>query len=587
MPDFLSRPALFAVILLALTAALVACEIPTEPTTTPITIIASRVAGEASRPTPTPITISASRSTATAESSETVSTPENTATPVPAVTPTRTDTAAPASTPLPARGTAVPTPTTTPVPTATPTAIHTATPTPTGTPHPTATPTAIPTATPTPAPILNLVKAGFGQFGNEVSFAFIVENPSMELAVQDSEYRALYFDADGILLESDTGSIASLLPGDREAVASNHSSFFRAGRVPSGTIVDRVEIRLQPGIGEVLNITHPTINFGLVEDESFRVVPPGAFESVGTAVVSGAIRNPYPRDYDDAELVVVFYDTDGNIVGGDVKSPFNFIPAESRVAFEMTWGWLDDFAGHFTTAPVSAEVYLARFVPLKPTVTPTQTSELNLIKAGFGQSGNEVSFAFIVENPSMELSLQDSEYRALYFDADGILLQSDAGSIASLLPGDREAVASNHSSFFRAGRVPSGTIVDRVEIRLQPGIGEVLNITHPTINFGLVEDESFRVVPPGAFESVGTAVVSGAIRNPYPRDYDDAELVVVFYDTDGNIVGGDVKSPFDFIPAESRVAFEMTWGWLDDFAEHFTTAPVSAEVYLTGFQATR
>ena len=63
--------------------------------------------------------------------------------------------------------------------------------------------------------------------GNEVSFAFIVENREANLvAVSNSKYRVLYFDAADIMLQSETlGSISSLLPGDREAIKADHGGY--------------------------------------------------------------------------------------------------------------------------------------------------------------------------------------------------------------------------------------------------------------------------------------------------------------------------------------------------------------------------
>ena len=517
-----------------------------------VTVIESRlVSDNAGSPTPTPITITASRSTP--EQNEPTATPTNTDTPTRAISPTL----------APGIATTVPTPTATAVPTATPR----------------------PTATPVLTPKLNLLKAGFGQSGDDVSFAFIVENLSTDLAVLDTEYRVMYLDANGLLLQSEAGNFSQLLPGDREAVTSNHhpSAYPGTASVPSGTVVDRVEIRLQPGTGNVVDITAFSANSELVENVSFQVIPPGQYDSFGTPIVSGTVRNPYAEDYGDAVLAVVFYDADGNIVGGDVRAPFNFIPAESQAAFQMAWGNWDDFAEYFATVPVSAEVYLERFIALEPTDTSTPAPELNIAKAGFGQHGDEVSFAFIVENPSPDLAVSNSEYSVLYYDASGIMLQSETGSISSLLPGDREAVTSDHGSYRGTARVPWGTLVDRVEIRLQPGTSEVVDMTALSTNLGLVENVSFRVVPPGRYEDFGTPSVSGTIRNPYTEDYGNAVLAVVFYDADGNIVGGDVRSPLDFIPSESQVAFEITWTSWDDFAEHFATVPVSVEVYLARF----
>ena len=344
-----------------------------------VTTVAAAACGSEPAPTTVPHTVAPTATqipAATATQAPTATaTLEPTATPLPTATPVPTATALPTNTPIPTDtpvppATATPIPTATPYPTATPPPIPpTATPPPTAAPTPTPRPTAtpIPTPTPIPPPQLNLIKVGFGQFDENVSFAFIVENPNGDIIIRGVEYRVLYLDANGILLQSEAGTLPFILPGDRTAAASTITSWELVS-VPEGSVVDRVEIRLQSGTSELLDVdllreqNRPTKYLGLVENVTYNVTPPGDFDRYETDIsVSGTLKNPYQADFTNAELVVVFYGADGNIVGGDTKTPFEFIPAGSKVAFEMTWGWLDDFQEHFATVPVSAEVFLKGF----------------------------------------------------------------------------------------------------------------------------------------------------------------------------------------------------------------------------------
>ncbi|MBP7694484.1 MAG: hypothetical protein KA764_21365, partial [Anaerolineales bacterium] len=72
---------------------------------------------------------------------------------------------------------------------------------------------------PTPEPqALQLAAQGFGQDGRQVGYAFIVTNPNPGLAIESSQFQVAFYNADGTVLETDSGYLELMLPGQKLGV---------------------------------------------------------------------------------------------------------------------------------------------------------------------------------------------------------------------------------------------------------------------------------------------------------------------------------------------------------------------------------
>lgn len=217
----------------------------------------------------------------------------------------------PASTPLPsATITEAPTASPTSPPTSTPTVISTSTATASPVPTvPPASPTPFqpPTREPTPVPAAMVITAqGFGQRAGKVSYAFVVSNPDGSLLAQNVRYQVAAYDAAGIVLLTDTGTIPQVGPGQRMGVGKELS-------LAPNLVVDRIEVLVRPGQYvqslpvQMLEVTNPAF----VEGD-----PPN---------LTGIVVNPLGRDLADLSVVGIAYDESGVIGGGTATLPF--VPA--------------------------------------------------------------------------------------------------------------------------------------------------------------------------------------------------------------------------------------------------------------------
>ncbi len=229
--------------------------------------------------------------------------------------------------PAPEAHTAVPTalPTATPASEIAPTA--TATPAPTTitptlepTPEPTVpapTPTLAPppTRVPTPVPAqLLLVEQGFGQSQTEMSYAFVINNPNPDLLAQTVRYQVAAYDASGVVLATDTDTIAQIGPGQELGVA-------KALTLAPNLVVDRIDVLLRPG----QFVRSPALQNLSVSNNAFVVGdPPNA---------TGIITNSFDRDLIDVNVIGIVYDEGGIIGGGNSIVPF--VPAQGQAAVSV------------------------------------------------------------------------------------------------------------------------------------------------------------------------------------------------------------------------------------------------------------
>ncbi len=169
---------------------------------------------------------------------------------------------------------------------------------------PTPTPLQPPTREPTPAPNpLMIVAQGFGQRAGTASYAFVVSNPNPKLLAQNVRYQVAAYNAEGIVLLTDTDTIPQIGPGQRMGAAKQVT-------LPSSLTITRIEVLIRPG----QFVQAPPLQELPVSNAAFiQGDPPNI-----TAILS----NPLNRDLANLKVVGIAYDDVGIIGGGTVDLPF-------------------------------------------------------------------------------------------------------------------------------------------------------------------------------------------------------------------------------------------------------------------------
>ena len=190
--------------------------------------------------------------------------------------------------------------------------------------EPTATPT--PKSSPTPEPEdLTITDYGFGQDERELGFAFIISNPNPGLAFEDTQYQVAAYDAAGTVLETDSGYVSLILPGQELGIAG---TIF----LDEGVTVDKIEAQLSLGDAESSDPCPPLLvdNIIYLPDDMF-------------SRVAGVITNPYNVPIQDLRVSAILRDRDRQIIGGGYGY-LNFILANGTTGFDVSVASAGDVA---------------------------------------------------------------------------------------------------------------------------------------------------------------------------------------------------------------------------------------------------
>lgn len=369
---------------------------------------------------------------------------------------------------------------------------------------------------PSPAPepeALRLEAQGFGQDGRNLGYAFIVENPNPGLSVESSQYQLAAYDANGTVVETDSGYIELLLPGQKLGIGGTLY-------LDEGVTVSKIEVQLSEGEA-VPSDPLPTFTVDAVSHT------PGQFSSH----VTGVVTSPYKRAIENVRVSAVIYSASGEIIGGG-SSFLNFVPAHGSSGVDVLVASAPDVASVELYPAISALSLLG-----SNEESPAGAVDLTLIQYGFGQDENEVGFGLIVENPNEGFAVESTRYQVTAYAEDGKVLAVDGGFIDVLLP--QQTLGLGGSMFLE-----EGATVARVEAQILAGDFE----TTDALPFFAAENVAYQ---PGDFSSS----VTGEIVNPYAKDISNLRVSAIAYDEAGAIIGGGFTF-LDFAPANGKAAVE-------------------------------
>lgn len=419
-------------------------------------------------PTQTPIIV-----TATPASSAATATDEPTATPLDA-------------------------PTTAPSPTAGPAASPTTAPTATAAAQPTATQAATATATEPPAVEgeIELLQAGYSQSapGELISWGFIIQNSNPELAVEDLEYRVIFFDDAGVVVETEESTVPLIFPGQRTGFAS---SIF----VDDDVAAASMEVQVTPGTTTTVEVA-----------EGFAVDNVNYFGDEFFPRVTALVNNPLPNIVTDLRVSAITFDAEGNINGGGFTFLSTLAPS-GQTGVDVSVDSVD---------VASAEVF-ANVSFLTDTIEANLATDPVLAKFGFGQEagGTNVGWGAIIENPNASDIILDSEVQVWFEDAEGRVLDASSTRLDAMPPGGSIGIADDFVF------LPDGTTATTMNIILRPGTLEATDLT----SWFTVEDVAY--VDDAFFPEV-----TGTVVNPFPTDLEDLYATAIAYDEADNIIGG-------------------------------------------------
>lgn len=362
---------------------------------------------------------------------------------------------------------------------------------------------------------IKLVAKGYGQDGGSVGFAFIVENPNADVAIENSQYQAALYAPDGSVLTSDEGYIELVLPGQTLGIAGDML-------LPDkNAVIDHIEVQIKPG---EFARTEPQPSFAtekatFIQDDYF-------------AKVTGIIKSPYQSDASSVRASAVAYNDKGEIIGGGYTY-VDFILAGEQTGVAIS--------AKTSGTPAKVELYAAISGLSQLTTTSTQAAQdVKVMASGFGQEGTQGAYGFLVENQSSNTAIEDSQYQVTAFAKDGTVRATDSGYIELLLPGQKIGVAGSLSLS------SDDDIIDNVVVQLKAGDRT------PSEQQATFTSDKVTYLK-GSYSSK----ITGVIKSPYKKDASQLRVSALAFDGSGAIIGGGFTY-LDFVPAEGQAAVEVS-----------------------------
>lgn len=375
-------------------------------------------------------------------------------------------------------------------------------------------PQASPTATQAMAEDLALEDYDFVQDGQQLTYVFKVLNPNSDYAVESSRFQVAVYNADGDVVDTDSGYISLVLPSSTIAYSSDIY-------LDETVKADHIEVQLSPGDPQMTTVKSDVFN-----TTNLKFVPDDYFPSV-----TGIVANGLDQSISDLRVTAVIYDDADQIVGGGYTY-LDFLPASGQAPV--------DVSVTLTGKASRVEIYPALSGLSMLEEAPNGDSDLQMTQFGYARDGSEVGVAFIVKNPDQELSIVSSQYQMAAYDADGNVLDTDSGYINSVFPGGETGV---YSSLY----LPDNSSLDRVEVQIKSG-------DHKQQPFDVLPlDSSDAKFVPGGF----TSKVNGQVTNSLDTQITDLRVDAVLFNDVGEIIGGGFTF-VDFIPAQGKTAVSVS-----------------------------
>lgn len=194
----------------------------------------------------------------------------------------------------------------------------TAAPAPAPAPVPAPTQASAPSQAPAQVQTLRTLASGYGQDGIEMAFAFVIENPNPGHML-DGKYQVAAYDSSGRVLDTDSGYITYVLPGQKTAIAASMY-------LPDNTTAAKLDVQVQTTSSKAFT-ARPSFSFSNITYLADRWTPK----------VSATISSPFDKDGKYVRISAVAYNASGVIVGGGFTFQ-DFVPArgQSATSFSVT-----------------------------------------------------------------------------------------------------------------------------------------------------------------------------------------------------------------------------------------------------------
>ncbi|MCB8969001.1 MAG: hypothetical protein H6660_19150, partial [Ardenticatenaceae bacterium] len=237
-----------------------------------------------------------------------------------------------------------------------------------------------------------------------------------------------------------------------------------------------------------------------------------------------------------------------NISGDGEQTSFAVIGLRITVDQEtLAVGWNEIDAVELVGVPASGSADSGS----TGAVSPAPVAGEGDLSVTFVQDDSEVAFSFFIDNPSTDMSVEDSTYEATLYDADGNVLETENGYVDLLLPGQQTLIADSVY-------LSDDAVVAQLAVTFTYGDETTVDIA----------PDFLAVANPAYYADEYFPIATGVLSSQLEQIITDVRVNAVAFDADGNVVGSGY-SYTDFVPAggSTGASIYMTVGGDVDHVE--------------------
>ncbi|MCB2209358.1 FxLYD domain-containing protein [bacterium] len=371
------------------------------------------------------------------------------------------------------------------------------------------------------------------QDGEDVFTVFFFENPNTSQIISDLNYTIFLYDPDGAQIQSESDNVLWIYPGQKVGITAVFSLANESVTVGSVSIDWTYDWEAANGVKFPFT----------VESTQF-------WQNGDNPMVTGTVSSSSDDTYTNLRANIICFDANDQIVGGGV-STLEFVPGGDYMGFASfvdTYGEVDRVEvypafTYFTTYYSGSDFW----------------SEISILDDHFYTDDYGILMGGLKIQNNLDTALIDSLVYVTFYDEAGNITSTAVQPVDILLPNDMLGLSPWPLT------PPEGAVTSSYDILILPGDYENdYELDKTPLNVA-------ELFLSGEFNDTVTV----NFTNTYDKQVSEADVFVLLYDADGNIIGGGSDWTTNPIPAGETVEIDV---WVE-YAEGETVDSIEAWAY--------
>ncbi len=353
------------------------------------------------------------------------------------------------------------------------------------------------------------------QDGADVFTVFFFQNPNASQIVSDLNYTIFLYDADGAQIQSDSDNVLWIYPGQTMGITAVFS--LADGSVTVGSVSIDWVYDMEAANGAQFPFT--------VERAVF-------WQNGDTPMVTGTVSSSSENTYTDLRANIICYDANDQIVGGGVGN-LEFIPGGDYLGFAAYVATYGDVT--------RVEVYPAFTYFTTYYKGDDFWSEVGIVDDHFYADDFGILQGGLVIQNNLDTVLENSLVYVTFYDEAGNITATATQTVDILFPNDSLGLSP------WALTPPEGAVTSSYDVLILPG----------NYHDDYELDKNPLYINEVTLTGERNDTVTVKFGNTYDKQLSEADVFVLVYDADDNIIGGGSDWITDPIPAGGSAELDV------------------------------